>query len=340
MNEIFFYICLFTFWTLFGSFGSVLIYRLKSWEKWILNGRSHCAKCNTTLQALDLIPIFSWLCNLGKCRYCKDKISSVYPFLELSTWGLFMAIWYFLIDSSLLFQWNIYEYVHLLFWLIIGFITILYIFYDLLFLEIHEGMMATWIWFMFAWVIAQMQVPSLVFFQNLPNASMQMWYLIIWLIIAGIILAWAYVIMTKELDEKYDIWILFISGLLLYFTSHFTQMNFWDFALTSGIIAASWIYLFFFLQILVSRWAWLGGWDLRIAIMIGLGLWMSLGFAWMMLTYILGSFISIFYLIYQKIKNKWQNLETQIPFWPFLALGFFIAIFFQNEIQSFISIYI
>ncbi|MGB2110974.1 MAG: prepilin peptidase [Patescibacteria group bacterium] len=30
----------------------------------MLNGRSHCPKCNTTLQAKDLVPIFSWLKNL------------------------------------------------------------------------------------------------------------------------------------------------------------------------------------------------------------------------------------------------------------------------------------
>lgn len=339
MNEIFFYTCLFIFGTLFWSFGSVLIYRLKSGEKWILNGRSHCAKCNTTLQAIDLIPIFSWLFHLWKCRYCKDKISAVYPFLEISTGILFMAVWYFLVDISAVFQGNIYEYIHLFFWLVIAFISILYIFYDLLFLEIHEGMMATGIWVMSLWVIAQMQIPELMLFQNLANNSMDFWLLTIWIFIYLIVLAGAYTIMTREMDEKYDVGIIIISGIILYYTAVFTGIEFSDYALTSGLITASCIYLFFFLQILVSKWAWLWGWDLRIAIMIGLWLGISLGFAGMMLTYILGSFISVFYLVFQRIKSKGKNIETQIPFWPFLALGFFSAIFFQNEIQSFISIY-
>jgi len=168
---------------------------------------------------------------------------------------------------------------------------------------------------------------------------MSIWNLAIWWVVTILLLAWAYTIMTRELDEKLDIVIVSSSIALMYLTAHFTGIEMWDFALTSWLAAAGWIFLFFFLQILVSKWAWLWGWDLRIAIMIGLWLWISLWFAWMMLTYILGSFISIFYLIYQRIKNKWKNIETQIPFWPFLALWFFSAIFFQTNIQNFISIY-
>ncbi len=340
MNEIFFYSCLFIFGTLFGSFWSVLIYRLKSWEKWILNGRSHCPKCNTTLQAKDLVPIFSWLKNLWKCWYCKNKISPVYPFLEICTGLLFMWVWYFLIDIQALFNGGIQEYFVLLFWLIIAFISILYIFYDLLFLEIHEGMMATGIGFMIVWVIAQMQIPGLVFFDNLPSEAMSYGLLAIWMLIISIILIWAYIIMNAQLDEKYDIWIIFLSGLLIYFGAYFTGIEMWNYALTSWLIAAVGIFLFFFLQIFISKWAWLGWGDLRIALMIGFGLWMSLWFAGMMLTYILWSFISIFYLIFQRIKNKGAAVETQIPFGPFLALWFFSAMFFQNEIQNFISLYI
>ncbi len=340
MNEIFFYSCLFIFGTLFGSFWSVLIYRLKSGEKWILNGRSHCPKCNTTLQAKDLVPIFSWLKNLWKCWYCKNKISPVYPFLEICTGLLFMWVWYFLIDIQALFHGGIQEYFVLLFWLIIAFISILYIFYDLLFLEIHEGMMATGIGFMLVWVIAQMQIPGLVFFDNLPNEAMSYGVLAIWILIISMILIWAYIIMNAQLDEKYDIWIIFLSGLLIYFGAYFTGIEMWNYALTSWLIAAVWIFLFFFLQIFISKWAWLGWGDLRIGLMIGFGLWISLGFAWMMLTYILWSFISIFYLIFQRIKNKGAAVETQIPFGPFLALWFFSAMFFQNEIQNFIILYI
>ena len=85
--ETLFYIFLFIFWTLFGSFASVLIYRLKSGEKWIFLWRSHCKTCNRTLSALELIPIFSWLFSLWKCRGCKQKISIIYPLLFIKCIG-------------------------------------------------------------------------------------------------------------------------------------------------------------------------------------------------------------------------------------------------------------
>jgi len=152
--DIFFYICLFTYWLLFGSFSSVIIHRLKSNENWICSWRSHCPKCNTTLKFYDLIPIFSWLSTLWKCRYCKEKIPYIYPILELSTWILFSLVWIFLIDTNLIFSWNINEIIRLIFWLSISFITILYIFYDILFLEIHEWIMLSWVIISILWLIS------------------------------------------------------------------------------------------------------------------------------------------------------------------------------------------
>ena len=136
--DIFFYSFLFIFWTLFWSFASIVIYRIKSWEGWILNWRSHCASCNKVLKALDLIPILSYLLNKWACSSCKKKVSHIYPLLEISTWILFWLIWYFLIDYSLIFSGNITEIIKLVFFLIIWFITIVYTFYDILFLEISE----------------------------------------------------------------------------------------------------------------------------------------------------------------------------------------------------------
>ncbi len=98
----FFLTSLFVFGTLFGSFASVLIWRIRSKEGGIMTGRSHCPKCNHTLGALDLFPIFSYLFLGGKCRFCQEKISPVYPFLELTTGLLFMLSGYLLIDQNLL----------------------------------------------------------------------------------------------------------------------------------------------------------------------------------------------------------------------------------------------
>jgi prepilin signal peptidase PulO-like enzyme (type II secretory pathway) len=325
--ENFFYLSLFIFGTLFWSFASVLIYRLKSGEKWILNWRSHCPKCNNILEVLELIPIFSWLKNLWKCHYCKEKISNIYPLLELSTWILFALIWYFLIDYTQIYSLNIFEIIKLIFWLNIWFITILYTFYDLIFLEIHD-------WIMFSWIILALLLLSFNTILNnnliISVSSILLSWTIIW---------WLYIIMLKELKEIYDILIILWSVLLLYIYKIIFWIDLTNIQIFNGIIWALLIFVFFFLQILVSRWAWMWWWDLRIAIMIGLLLWTSLIFPALMITYMIWSIIWILFIIYWKIMKKWTTINAQIPFWPFLALWFFITIFYNTEILNIMSIY-
>jgi leader peptidase (prepilin peptidase)/N-methyltransferase len=74
----------------FGSFASVLISRTLNNEKGIVKGKSHCPDCHHQLMAIDLIPLFSFLFNKAKCRYCKKKISWIYPALELTSCALFL----------------------------------------------------------------------------------------------------------------------------------------------------------------------------------------------------------------------------------------------------------
>lgn len=340
--DIFFYICLFIFGTLLGSFWSVIIYRLKSQEWWIMNGRSHCPKCNTMLNALDLIPIFSWLLNKATCKYCKEKVSSIYPILELSTWLLFAFIWYFLIDPSLIFQFNWLEVSKLLFWLSIWFISILITFYDILFLEIHEWIMMTWIWIIFLAVSIQTLVPDFALLSMLPagiNRIDSFWWWITAIFISLAIIWMLYVIMLKELHELVDLALIWVSVIMLYLFSTFSWLNLSDVPIIDWITWVLIIFWFFFLQIVVSRWAWMWWWDLRIAIMIWLILWISFTFPWLMLTYLIWSIIWLWFIIHNRITNKWANFNTQIPFWPFLSIWFFLTVFFSNQIANIMSIY-
>ena len=98
--ELFYYVYLFIFWTLFWSFSSVIISRIKNHKSWIIAWRSECPKCKHKLWILDLFPIFSYLSTLGKCRYCHKKISILYPILEFSLWIIFVLTSYFLIDFN------------------------------------------------------------------------------------------------------------------------------------------------------------------------------------------------------------------------------------------------
>ena len=73
----------FIFGTIFGSFYNVVGYRIPKGES-LLYPSSHCTKCNHKLSPLELIPIFSFLIQGGKCRKCKDKISWFYPIFEFA----------------------------------------------------------------------------------------------------------------------------------------------------------------------------------------------------------------------------------------------------------------
>lgn len=69
-----------------GSFFNVVIIRGVESERQHCHGkRSECMECGHKLGVLDLVPVFSWLFLGGRCRYCKAKISWIYPVGEALT---------------------------------------------------------------------------------------------------------------------------------------------------------------------------------------------------------------------------------------------------------------
>ena len=78
---------------LVGSFLNVCIYRIPLKED-IAVESSHCMKCGHVLSWYELIPLFSWVIQGGKCRACKSKISIQYPLVELGNALSWMAILY------------------------------------------------------------------------------------------------------------------------------------------------------------------------------------------------------------------------------------------------------
>ena len=76
-----------------GSFLNVVIFRLP-FQRSIIYPRSTCLKCNSKINWFDNIPILSWLILKGKCRFCKNKISFQYPFIELLTGLIFIINFY------------------------------------------------------------------------------------------------------------------------------------------------------------------------------------------------------------------------------------------------------
>ncbi len=69
---------------LVGSFLNVCIYRIPSGSS-IAIPASHCTSCGTPIRFYDNIPVISYLILGGKCRSCSEKISPLYPAVEILT---------------------------------------------------------------------------------------------------------------------------------------------------------------------------------------------------------------------------------------------------------------
>ena len=78
---------------LVGSFANVCISRLPK-EESVVFPASHCTSCNAAIRATDNIPILSYLILKGQCRSCGQRISAVYPAIELITGLLLAAVFY------------------------------------------------------------------------------------------------------------------------------------------------------------------------------------------------------------------------------------------------------
>lgn len=70
-----------------GSFMTVAVYRIPRKES-LVRPRSRCPSCGAAIGARDNIPVLSWLLLRGRCRRCGERISVVYPLLELATAAL------------------------------------------------------------------------------------------------------------------------------------------------------------------------------------------------------------------------------------------------------------
>ena len=111
-----------------GSFLNVLIFRLDK-KKGAFTGRSECPKCSKQLKWYELFPVISYLFLKGRCRYCKEKISPVYPAVEIITAFSFLGFYLIQRPESLAFS--------LFYLLIIASFTAL-IFFDYLYFIIPD----------------------------------------------------------------------------------------------------------------------------------------------------------------------------------------------------------
>ncbi|MDR1196273.1 MAG: prepilin peptidase [Endomicrobium sp.] len=92
--DIVFYIFFFLTGLTLGSFANVCIYRIPL-NLSIIKPRSSCTVCKKQVKWYDNIPILSYIFLGGKCRYCKEKISIIYPIIESITGISFVILYHF-----------------------------------------------------------------------------------------------------------------------------------------------------------------------------------------------------------------------------------------------------
>jgi len=82
---------LFVFWlgASLGSLYHVIGYRQPQGLNWV-SARSCCPHCQKVLNWYELLPLFSYLCQRGRCRTCQAPINSIYFWVEILSGFLFL----------------------------------------------------------------------------------------------------------------------------------------------------------------------------------------------------------------------------------------------------------
>lgn len=80
----------------FGSFLNVITLRYSPdsgfYHKEHFTGRSHCPHCHKILSWYELIPLASYMIQLGRCRVCQKRLTVQYPIVELTSGLMFLYI--------------------------------------------------------------------------------------------------------------------------------------------------------------------------------------------------------------------------------------------------------
>lgn len=85
----------FAFGALIGSFLNVCIARWPEGES-VVRPRSRCPRCRHAITWYENVPLLSWVALRARCRGCGERISAVYPAVEVATGIAWLAAaWYY-----------------------------------------------------------------------------------------------------------------------------------------------------------------------------------------------------------------------------------------------------
>ena len=287
-------ISLIFFGLVFGSFGSVIFYRLWDWPtketwKWFLVWRSECPKCHHKLEARNLVPIFSRLFQWWKCEYCKASISWFYPFLEITTVIIFLSI-FFILSKYWIPGHNI--------WLFEGYIYTIFI-------------------------TISARLLRIIFLYDIKTYEL---HITATLFLAIITLFFTLFFWNNKLEILLWIWIFATIFLLIYYGSKFyVKERYWKdvewFWLWDVIISPIlWAWLVFFLQP-----NWMFEWCYLVCLFIILS-----SLVWLL--YFISELLIKKFLIKRKKSKKPYWFQNSIPFLPSMIIWFLLEIVLRESI--------
>ena len=282
------------FGLVFGSFGSVIFYRLWEWPtketwKWFLVWRSECPKCHHKLEARNLVPIFSRLFQWWKCEYCKASISWFYPFLEITTVIIFLSI-FFILSKYWIPGHNI--------WLFEGYIYTIFI-------------------------TISARLLRLIFLYDIKTYEL---HITATVFLAIITLFFTLFFWNNKLEILLWIWIFATIFLLIYYGSKFyVKERYWKdvewFWLWDVIISPIlWAWLVFFLQP-----NWMFEWCYLVCLFIILS-----SLVWLL--YFISELLIKKFLIKRKKSKKPYWFQNSIPFLPSMIIWFLLEIVLRESI--------
>lgn len=267
MTDLCFYIFIFIFGAIIGSFLNVLILRYNTGVP-VTRGRSFCFSCGKKLTWIELIPIFSFIFQKGKCLGCKSHISWQYPLVEALTGLLFVSVF-----------------------LKFGGWTSLY--YDTWFILLDLILMSVLV-FVTVYDIRHKIIPDVL--------------VVIFGILALVKIALEFFLVNNfYADTTHLVW-----------------------SLLAGPILA----LPLFLIWLISRGQWMGLGDPKLVLCIGWFLGPVYGLSAVVLGFWSGAIYGLVLMFLSKLNlfNLKIDRKSELPFAPFLILGFLLVFYFSFDI--------
>lgn len=220
-------------------------------------------------------------------------------------------------DPNLLFAGNITEWMRLLFWLFVGFVSIVITFYDIAYMEIPDGFLLSSIAIVIGLTLLFPDSAIFSHYQTLEGFST----------------------FKNGLLGAFEIYTFFYVLFMIPFVPYFLKKKKWrDLAMLFGY----YLYLLpeaIFMSITQKKEdetfddedmpaSWIGLGDLRIAVFMGFVAGAKIAGLALFLSYMVGSVLSIGILLFSRKRGN----RHEVPFGPFLIAGLYLALCFYSPI--------